>query len=543
MRQVFVLLPLTASLCFAQSSALSAIIEGVNTQTTSYTINASDNQSKVAMNCSTACTVTLPNPPSRAFAVEVVSLGTVTPSVSIGSLKFNGTTTPPTLSASQQPSRFYTDGTNWFGTNWASLVVPSFRMSRPGLQTGQSTFYNQNNVNGCDPVTEQRAVNPEFNTSVPLAGCVTSNTPTPQELIGLVGYASSNGGTAAHGEAVGGMLQGRILGSTGYAFGAAVIAGATSELTKNGTLVGEEIDLSPESATTSFASGVGLQIIGGTFYKCKGCTGTWPFTGITIGTSPSGSLAAGTAQHFKQGITFSRGGFGYESTLLNADAVSTATANANYGSPGFVTLYDTYWDPNTSASRNNSWRMQAVMPGGPNPGYDEFYIKDVNDGLAENSRMVHHFTFDAASLVDLAWLRSDGSFSSVVPTHATGASVVFTLPAASGVGGFGLAAPNGTATFTPGAGVTSVVCSTGYSCTNTRGELTIVGGAATTGTIATVAFSTALPAPPGLCSVTQNGGSASYMLGHGIPTTSSVTITAGASISGARVTADYYCVP
>jgi hypothetical protein len=107
----------------------------------------------------------------------------------------------------------------------------------------------------------------------------------------------------------------------------------------------------------------------------------------------------------------------------------------------------------------------------------------------------------------------------------------------------GLNLPNGTPTYTAGTNVTSVSCASGYTCTNTRGELTIVGGTATTGTIATVDFSAALSAAPGLCRVTQNGGSTFFGIGEGQPTTAAFAITAGSSVASSTVTVDYLCIP
>lgn len=101
----------------------------------------------------------------------------------------------------------------------------------------------------------------------------------------------------------------------------------------------------------------------------------------------------------------------------------------------------------------------------------------------------------------------------------------------------------GSPTYTVGSGVTSVTQASGYTNTNARGEVSIVGGTATTGTIATVNFSTTLASAPALCIVTQVGGIAAYALGHGTPTTAGFTITAGISVVGVTVVADYYCLP
>jgi hypothetical protein len=101
----------------------------------------------------------------------------------------------------------------------------------------------------------------------------------------------------------------------------------------------------------------------------------------------------------------------------------------------------------------------------------------------------------------------------------------------------------GTPTFTPGTSVTSVACAASYTCTNTRGEITIVGGTATTGTIATVNFSATLSAAPGLCTVSQQGGASLFGIGHGVPSTASFTITAGISVATSTIAVDYSCYP
>lgn len=106
----------------------------------------------------------------------------------------------------------------------------------------------------------------------------------------------------------------------------------------------------------------------------------------------------------------------------------------------------------------------------------------------------------------------------------------------------GLSIPAGVATFTVGSGVTSVVCASGYSCNNSRGTLTIVGGTATTGTIATVTFSASLSAAPA-CFAQMNGGATLFSIGNSAPTASAFNITAGISVIGATFNVSYQCQP
>ena len=129
----------------------------------------------------------------------------------------------------------------------------------------------------------------------------------------------------------------------------------------------------------------------------------------------------------------------------------------------------------------------------------------------------------------------------LAPTATAGTSTT-QIATTAFVTALGLSIPTGTPTYTAGTSVTSVVCATSYTCTNTRGEVTIVGGTATTGTIATINFSATLGAAPGLCMVTQNGGTSLFDLGHGVPGTSSFTITAGVTVAAATLNADYSCI-
>lgn len=96
-------------------------------------------------------------------------------------------------------------------------------------------------------------------------------------------------------------------------------------------------------------------------------------------------------------------------------------------------------------------------------------------------------------------------------------------------------------TFTAGAGVTSVTCTSAF-CDINGGSLSIAGGTATTGTIATVNYAT-LAVAPRTCLVAANGGSTFLGLGHGTPGASSFTITAAVSIAGQTVNLDYSCRP
>jgi hypothetical protein len=125
---------------------------------------------------------------------------------------------------------------------------------------------------------------------------------------------------------------------------------------------------------------------------------------------------------------------------------------------------------------------------------------------------------------------------------ATDAFVQAAMAAILGPGATVIDYSGGTAvTLTAGTNVTSATC-TSSVCTTARGSLSIVGGTATTGTIATIGFNDT-PTSTIVCDVHQNfnGSATNYFIGHADPTTTSVTVTSGASVAGATVKVDYSC--
>jgi hypothetical protein len=138
---------------------------------------------------------------------------------------------------------------------------------------------------------------------------------------------------------------------------------------------------------------------------------------------------------------------------------------------------------------------------------------------------------------------SGTAFETIVQAAAgNAANNTITLPNTAGRLGFGLTIPTGTPTYTAGTNVTSCGCAASYTCTNTRGRLTIVGGTATTGTICTLTFSASLTTAP-FFTLNEMGFTTAHGLDHGVPSATLVTITAAITVSGVTVTADYFTQP
>lgn len=166
-------------------------------------------------------------------------------------------------------------------------------------------------------------------------------------------------------------------------------------------------------------------------------------------------------------------------------------------------------------------------------------FSQVNKSVDICDNNVNGSTTNGAFRCGFRFLQTTGSAGGLqMPTLSINAASM-TLGGAA----IGLSLPIGTATFTPGTGVTSVTCTSGFTCTNTRGDITIVGATAVVGTIATVNFSAALSAAPGMCTVTQNGGATSLGIGHGAASTTSFAITAGVTVGATTVSVDYTCQP
>lgn len=91
---------------------------------------------------------------------------------------------------------------------------------------------------------------------------------------------------------------------------------------------------------------------------------------------------------------------------------------------------------------------------------------------------------------------------------------------------------------TGGTNTGTVTCTTA-NCTNLSGTYSVAGGTFTTGNLLTLVWPTTTT--PYKCWTSQNGGIATYGIGHGVATATGMTITAGISVIGVTVTIDYGC--
>jgi len=221
---------------------------------------------------------------------------------------------------------------------------------------------------------------------------------------------------------------------------------------------------------------------------------------------------------------------------------STIVHGANTDTGAFSTIGPWTFGQTVFFSSSSGLVNTQFGPGNtPGTSYTNFY-DDGNfhiDGTASGTNRALFFkgslsgyiaAFQPPSGTNVATILLDG-------TYSTSGGVTAAAPVAAPIFD-----SNGTTpTFTPGTGVASLVCASGHTCTQSRGELTLTNTSATTGTLGTVTFASALAAVPE-CYVIQNGGSVMLALGHGTPTASAFTISAGITLLGVTtVTIDYGC--
>jgi len=97
---------------------------------------------------------------------------------------------------------------------------------------------------------------------------------------------------------------------------------------------------------------------------------------------------------------------------------------------------------------------------------------------------------------------------------------------------------NAVTSATGGSGTGTVTCITA-ACTNLSGTYSVAGGTFATGNLLTLAWPTTTTAYN--CWTSQNGGVATYGIGHAAATATGMTITSGITIAGVTVKIDYGC--
>ena len=200
------------------------------------------------------------------------------------------------------------------------------------------------------------------------------------------------------------------------AYGFNPVAEDVSGLTTGVVLTAQENDVLVNNATTAYAQGYGVNSV---LYSPGHNGGTFPFYAYDIAV---GTGSNNYGQAWEYGLNSTTGAIGSGGSVMNINALGTATSGANYNCPNFLNIYEAYW--NGSAAANEGWSWQCNVGSGTNPGND-YWLLQHNRGTSPGGQ-THYF--GVANNIDLAIQHSDGStWDLIAASAATGANVTYTL--------------------------------------------------------------------------------------------------------------------
>lgn len=329
------------------------------------------------------------------------------------------------------------------------------------------------------------------------------------------GLAVLNNGPTLIAPKLGTPASGVLTTTTGYLW--ANIVGGTNT---SALLIGTGGSLGVSGSGTITATAV----------PASGLTGTTLASSVTVSSIPCAGLSnAGTA------CTASTGTSGAAVPLLNA---ANAWSAGQAVTPVTVNISTATFTPNLAASNNHNVTLvhascPCTLANPTNIVTGQSGVIAVNQS-ATGSDLINTYGTDyifvngsSPILSTAASARDLLSYYVADSTHIIIAPLISTTFTSS-------------VTATPGTNVTSVTCASA-ACNNLRGTYTIVGGTATTGTIATLAW-TATPTAY-VCTATMNGGATSFGIGNSVATTTGMNITAAVSVVSATFTVNYACQP
>jgi hypothetical protein len=263
-----------------------------------------------------------------------------------------------------------------------------------------------------------------------------------------------------------------------------------------------------------------------TYYSAAGSastlSGVAPFNGIQYD-STTGAPAAATASQVVTVIG--------STAVTNANNVETAvsTSNAAYSilsvptTSGYqqpVTVASFTINPQTGAVNFPTSLSIGTSPPSPCGGTGTGCITLKEAGTAGTPTST------------LDYCRADSTSHGFMCSINGGAEFFSAMNVAASVS-------NAITSATGGSGTGTVTCLTA-SCTNLRGTYSVAGGTFTTGNLLVLVWPTTTNAYS--CIVSQNGGVATYGIGHSVATATGMNITAGISVLGVTVTFDYACI-
>ena len=511
--------------------------------------------------------------------------GTSTPSIVAGTnITVTGTWPNQTVNSTSSSGAFNTITS---GTNTAAAMVVGTGATLAASGSGAIAATSVASLSGLPSIATQTVLgNGSGSTSAPVALTLSGNLVATPTGIGTSQTINAQTGTTY---AFLTTDEGKLVTFNN----ASAVAVTLSAATATGFTAGYSFDVQDLGAgtvtitpTTSTINGASTLVIAhnqgctvtsdGTNYQVSACTavsssgGGSAFSGLTSSTNTTAAMVVGS------GATLSATGsgtIGATSVPFSGVATGTTANTLTVGTGGSVTT------SGTGIVNANEINGATVPASAPECGNSTSQL--VACGLTVVPNTTTSFTFASTNARELVTFNNAAATAVTLPAATTtgfgtgfytavqnlGAGLVTITPTTSTINGLTtLTVPTntgctivsdgtnyqvaactaasgvfvGTPTFTAGTNVTSVACASGFSCNNRRGTLTIVGGTATTGTIATVAFPGTLAAAPA-CFAFSNGNATSFGIGNSAPTASSFNITAADTVASATLNVNYIC--
>jgi hypothetical protein len=371
---------------------------GTVTYTGSHTLGTADNGLLVQMNCSAACTVTLPNPqPSSTFSAKIVSINTTNiPTIALGSsITFNGSTSVPALNA-YKPLSVQADSVT--STNYA----------------GDAPLVAGTNVT-LTPASNGLTVTASATSSTAFSSLTSSTNTTAAMVVGSgASLAASGGGTISASTAT--QLAATPSQCSGGQFATGVAASGNANCSASASSLTQNLGSTNPSTCT----------IGQLFFNTSSTPTTYLCTSTNMWTQVGGSGGSSTitenlwvpfaGQYSNANGATSGSGITNNTTDNTTNTTPTLIRSTAYGYPAYNFDYDTtaetiYYTTMLHQNWTGSINVQLVGVSGSTAGTAYF---SVAVACATSGTGLEPLTFNASSGGSVTYSGTAGQLSATL---------------------------------------------------------------------------------------------------------------------------------
>lgn len=203
--------------------------------------------------------------------------------------------------------------------------------------------------------------------------------------------------------------------------------------------------------------------------------------------------------------------------------VAAAASNSNKASTT-MRFRGSGWS-GSAAPANEDWTMGLLFDAGTHTANSWVVLKNTVQNVTDTA---NGFWWQNTNAHGIKWnLQTNATYDYTMAQPTIANAMTYNFPVINAI----TSATGGTNTGT-------VTCTTA-ACTNISGTYSVVGSTFTTGTFLTLVWPTTTTAYR--CWTAQNGGIATYGIGHAVATATGMVITSGITPAGVTVTIDYGC--